>query len=623
MAEIEKQKLTSMNITDHQKEKLKELFPEAFTEGDKIDWDRLRLTLAETIDVGKERFGMNWPGKSECFKTIQQPSIATLIPQQNESIDFETTENLFIEGDNLEVLKLLQKSYLGKIKMIYIDPPYNTGNDFIYPDNFSESLQTYLEYTGQVDSEGRKFNTNTESDGRFHSKWLNMMYPRLFLARNLLKDDGVIFISIDDSEVSNLRLLCNELFGEENFIVQFIWKSRVSEDTRAKTGVSTDHEYILCYSKNKSVLRGTEKDMNKFTNPDNDPRGPWRSADLTGLATKDKRPNLHYDLVDPSTGINYGRPPKGWRFEPKTMNKKISEGRILFPREATGRPRHKLYLKEMKSNYKNISSIIQDTNTSVGTKELNELLGVGVFPFPKPVELIKILLAQATGEDDLVLDFFAGSCSTAQAVIETNIDEESSRKFICVQLPESLEENSVGYQIGYKNIAALSRSRIKKVITKFIDGSKTKSNLFNTDLSQIDLGFKSFQLTKSNFAIWDNNTAKEPEAIQKALFDHVVHISPEAKQEAILFELLLKSGFELTTPIEQLTLEGKLVYSIAEGQLLICLEKELKNEVIKAIAERQPSRVICLDDGFQNNDQLKTNAVQIMKSKGVLNFRTV
>lgn len=631
MAEIEKLPLTSIDIKETQLEKLKGLFPEVFTEGSMIDWDKLRLTLGENIETGKERFGMNWPGKADCFKTIQQPSIATLIPEREQSINFDTTENIFIEGDNLEVLKLLQKSYIGKIKMIYIDPPYNTGNDFIYPDNFSENLSTYLEYTGQVDSEGRKFSTNAETDGRFHSKWMNMMYPRLFLAKNLLKDDGTIFISINDSEVDNLKDICNEIFGEECFIANFIWKSRQIVDSRAQNGVSNDHEYILVYSKSNSRLRGKAIDKSKYSNPDSDDRGPWMSNSILGLATKSQRPNLHYDLIDQSTGIAYPCPDStGWRYSKETMAKKIAEKRIVFPKKVEGRPREKKFLSELNNENTNLSTILDEDivgYTLNGTREVRELLNENIFSFPKPVALIKTLILQGTNEDDIILDFFAGSSTTAQAVLELNIQDQSKRKFICVQLPEPINEET---SKKYSSIADISKERIRLAINKIkLSGfQKSESELFSKkdiSIEEFDLGFKVFNLQQSNFKIWSANIEKQHDVIQKALFDHIANISPQAQQEAILYELLLKSGFELTTKIEKLDLAGKLVFSLADGELLICLEKTLNNDVIKAIAEKHPSRVICLDEGFSGSqaDALKTNAVQIMKSKGVLNFRTV
>jgi len=335
----------SADIVSDNVDRLKEIFPEAFTESG-VDFDTLRQLLGDSkvLDEGEEKYGLNWHGKKKARQIALTPSVGTLLPCPKESENWNATRNLFIEGDNLEVLKLLQKSYANKIGMIYIDPPYNTGHELIYPDKFQENLETYLKYTNQIDDEGLKISSSSETTGRKHTNWLCMMYPRLKLAKALLNHDGLIFISIDDGELQNLRFILDDLFGEENFVGQFIWKSRVSEDTRAKTGLSSDHEYILCYRKDEGVsLRGTEKDLGKFKNPDSDSRGSWRSADMTGLATKDKRPNLHYDLINPTTDINYGCPPKGWRFEKSTMSKRIDENRVLWPSSKDGRPRQKLF----------------------------------------------------------------------------------------------------------------------------------------------------------------------------------------------------------------------------------------------------------------------------------------
>ncbi|MGH2375621.1 MAG: site-specific DNA-methyltransferase [bacterium] len=606
----------SHDIAEDKRQELLRLFPEVRTESGKLDFERLKRALGEAVDAGKERYGMNWPGKADCFKAIQTPSLGTLRPCPEESVHFDTTENLIIEGDNLEVLKLLQKSYLGKVKMIYIDPPYNTGNDFIYPDNYSESLQTYLEYTGQVDAEGKKFSTNTEADGRFHSKWLNMMYPRLYLARNLLTSNGIVFISIDDGEVENLRRLCNEIFGEEVFVAQFVWKSRVSEDTRAKTGVSTDHEYIVCYRASDSqALRGSQKDLSKFANPDNDPRGPWRSADLTGLAAKEARPNLHYDLVDPATGVSYGCPPKGWRFDPNTMEAKIAEGRILWPASADGRPRHKLFLNEMESQFKNLSSVLLDANTAQGTRELIELFGEDVIPFPKPSSLLRLLVEQATEADDVVLDFFAGSGTTAHAVLDVNKQDGGNRRFILVQLPEPTGREN------FPTIADITKERVRRVIKKLNDEDAGKLDL---DIAKKqDRGFRVFKLAESNFKPWNAEVPHDAAALERQLELHVDHIREGRTAEDLLYEVLLKSGFPLTTPVETLTLAGKTVHSVAGGALFICLERELTLELVRATAERKPERVVCLDEGFAGNDQLKANAVQIFKTKGVTSFKTV
>jgi len=319
--------LASPDLASDQLARLREIFPQCITEG-KIDFDKLRAALGDDIDQRPERYSFSWAGKRDAIRILQTPSRATLKPCPDESLDWDTTQNVFIEGENLEVLKLLYKSYFGRVKMIYIDPPYNTGNDFVYPDNYADPLDTYLKMTGQRDSEGNLLTSNAETSGRYHSAWLSMMYPRLFLARQLLHDDGAVFVSIDDIEYSRLRLLLDELFGEEKFIGTFIWKSRHNVDSRDKTGISSDHEYVVCYGRG---IQGREKDLEKYSNPDNDARGPWMSDNMLGLATKDKRPNLHYDLIDTNTGINYGCPEKGWRFDPKTMAKKISEGRVIWP----------------------------------------------------------------------------------------------------------------------------------------------------------------------------------------------------------------------------------------------------------------------------------------------------
>ena len=335
MSEAVKMDLRSLDVTAEKRDELKaclaQTFPEVFAEGS-IDFDQLKRVLGEWVDPGKERFGLNWPGKAECMKIIQQPSVATLKPVRSDSVNFDETDNLFIEGDNLEVLKLLQKAYFGKVKMIYIDPPYNTGNEFIYPDNYAETLDTYLSYTSQADDQGRRFSTNSETTGRYHSRWLNMMMPRLYLAKNFLREDGLIFISIDDNEVHHLRTLMDDIFGAESWLGTIIWKRRQVADNRNITNVSVDHEYMLCYGHPAARLFGSEKDLSKYKNPDNDPRGSWMSDNLTGLANKEQRPNLHYDIVDPETGHRY--PPlasRGWAYGPETMARMIEEKRILWP----------------------------------------------------------------------------------------------------------------------------------------------------------------------------------------------------------------------------------------------------------------------------------------------------
>jgi len=618
MTQPEKFDLRSHDVASDNIAELLRLFPEIRTEGGRLDFDRLKLALGETVDMGKERYGMNWPGKADCFKTIQAPSVGALRPCPEESVNFDASENLIIEGDNLEVLKLLQKSYLGKVKMIYIDPPYNTGNDFIYPDDYSESLRTYLEYTGQVDTEGRRFGTNTEADGRFHSKWLNMMYPRLYLARNLLREDGALFVSIDDHELPNLHKACSEVFGEEAVIGTIVWKRRQVSDNRNLNNFSTDHEYVLVVLKTNGILVGEAKDLTKYSNPDDDPRGPWMSDNLTGLANAQERPNLHYDIVNPATGHRYPPlPTRGWAYEPKRMDQLISETRILWPAKTDGRPRLKRFLSEVRSQFTGFSSIQDPGFTTEGTKELEELFGEKILAFPKPTKLVDLLLQQATTFDagDIVLDFFAGSGTTAHAVLEMNEGDGGNRRFVLVQLPEPTDRPD------FPTIADICKERVRRVIKKLNDedAGKLKMNAGTT----LDRGFRVFKLAASNFTEWDARVQHETEALAKQLELHIEHIRDARTAEDIFSELLLKSGFPLTTLVEKRTMAGKTVYSVAGGALIICLERALTLELIRAIADTKPERVVCLDEGFAGNDQLKANAVQTFKAKGVISFKTV
>lgn len=425
--EPEKLDLRSHDMAEDKRQELLRLFPEIRTEGGKIDIERLKLALGETVDVGKERYGMNWSGKADSFNTIQMPSLATLRPCPEESVNFDTTEDLIIEGDNLEVLKLLQKSYLGKVKMIYIDPPYNTGNDFIYPDNYSESLQTYLEYTRQVDAEGRKFGTNTDTDGRFHSKWLNMMYPRLYLARNLLKEDGLVFISIDDTEVDNLKKLANEIFGEENFVEQLVWKNKYNSGALTK-GFSNVHEYILCYS--KMPVQNVLVPLSGEAIADykgKDAKFPVRGGYVTQpLATgsKDPRPNLRFPILWKGQEI---WPDKQWLWSKNRVDAALANDEIVV-NETDGKlnVRVKQYLRDERGQMrktKPLSLFIGPYNQE-GSKEVDGLLGKDVFDFPKPSALIRFLLSisvnDTSNSQNIVLDYMAGSGTTAHAVLDLN-----------------------------------------------------------------------------------------------------------------------------------------------------------------------------------------------------------
>lgn len=615
MQKLEKADGQSMDIVENNIEQLKELFPEVFAEG-KINFDRLQEVLGNYVVSDEDHYNFTWHGKRAAGRLAQTPSTGTLRPCPQESVDWDKTQNLFIEGDNLEVLKLLQKSYHRQIKMIYIDPPYNTGNDFVYEDDFKDGVKNYLAVTGQLDDEGKKKGTNSSAAGRYHTNWLNMMYPRLKLARNLLRDDGAIFISIDDEEQANLRKVCDEVFGEENFVTNFVWKSRVSEDNRKQTGVSTDHEYIICYRKSENgVLKGTDKDLSKFNNPDNDPRGPWRSADVTGLLPREQRPNCHYDLVNPATGITYDCPPKGWRYEPATMKQKIQEGRILWPENASGRPRLKLFQNEMESFTKNISSLITETNTGEGTKELNNLIGSGVFPFPKPKKLLEIFMSQMLDENDFVLDFFAGSATTANAIYQINVEKSLSARFILVQLPEKTDVKSAAYTQGYSNIADISKERIRRAAQKI----KEENPLFSGDL-----GFKVFKLDTSNIKTWEVGF----DTLKDDLIAAADYIKQDRSSDDIVFELLLKYGLDLTVPIETRMIAGKKVYSIGMGALVVCLDNDVPMETVNGIGalkeELKPEimRVVFKDSGFKD-DVVKTNALQTLKRFGIEDIKSL
>jgi adenine-specific DNA-methyltransferase len=617
--------LKSEDIVVDKVQKLLDLFPEAGTEGGRVDFDRLKLALGEAVDVGKERYGMNWPGKAECFRTIQLPSLGTLLPCPEESVNFDTTQNLIIEGDNLEVLKLLQKSYLGKVKMIYIDPPYNTGNDFIYPDNYAESLQTYLEYTGQVDAEGKKFNTNTEADGRFHSKWMNMMYPRLYLARNLLRDDGVLLVSIDDGEVSNLRVMCDELFGEDNFVATIVLKNKAGAGAKPR-GFIPVHEYILCYFRDRASMLGislpmTPEQAGLFNKRDENyaVRGPYGTWALATTSMAD-RPNLRYPILHDGEEI---WPEKQWLWSRERVQEAQERDELVFNRKSDGSwsVRFKRYLND-ESGVENLSTpttLWDGPYTHEGTRDIDALFADRVFTFPKPVSLLQKILSLRfdttdRASEDIILDFFAGSGTTAHAVLELNEQDGGDRRFILVQLPEPTDSEE------YPTIAEITKERVRRVIKKLNDGEMGKLAMGS---ERMDRGFRVFKLEESNFKPWKADMTHDQVELESQLELHIDHILAGRSPQDLLFEVLLKSGFRLDTAIETLDVAGTPVYSVAGGALLICLERTLTLGMIRAIAQLKPERVVCLDEGFAGNDQLKANAVQIFKTQGVTTFRTV
>ncbi|MEI6125723.1 MAG: site-specific DNA-methyltransferase, partial [Pseudomonadota bacterium] len=529
--------------------------------------------------------------------------------------------NLLIEGDNFDALRYLRMTFAGRVKCILIDPPYNTGKEFIYPDNYAESLDTYLAYAGLVDDEGKKFSTNTPNEGRFHTKWLNMMYPRLYLARNLLTEDGVIFISIDDNEVANIRKIYDEVFSEENFVGQLIWKRRASS-AMADNNVSTDHEYVVCYQKGGlEGFFGNAKDYKSYSNPDSDPRGSWVLGDLTVGMSASRRPNQAYNLVNPKTGKVYPfNPNRVWAYIPESMEQLIEEERIVFPEETSMRPMIKRFKSELKSNRNPFSSLMMEKvglNTEA-TRIMQETMGGNVFEYSKPVSLLKTLILQICDENAIIMDFFAGSCVTAHAILEESQESNNHIKFIMVQLPEPCDENSEAYKAGFKTIADIGKERIRRVIKKIEDDqaarvkeAKGKLPGMADEQAKLDLGFKVLKLDRSNFKVWEG---AKPDAgsdeIARQLKMFVEHIKPEATQEDILYELLLKAGYIPTEKIERLCLSDKMVYAVADKTLFICLEDEITGELINAVAEAGPLQFICLDKGFKGNDQLKANAVQ-------------
>ena len=626
MNELEKLNLNSLDIKARKVEDLKALFPEIFTEG-KLDIDVLNRELGEWVEANKERFSLTWSGKANCMKVIQQPSTGTLLPIREESVNFDATDNLIIEGDNLEVLKLLQKSYYSKIKMIYIDPPYNTGKEFIYPDNFKEGLSEYLARTNQVDGNGFKLSTNTETNGRFHSNWLNMMYPRLYLARNLLQDTGVIFISIDDNELFNLKKILDDIFGESNFIacLPTIMNLKGNND---EFGFAGTHEYILVYGKNIDSLDDlggiplTKEDKDEYSLSDH--KGSYkRGATLmrTGEAgAREMRPKGYYPIyvskdlsrisLDKQSNDDYEIYPKtsngkemSWRRSPETLSKSLDEFIVTKSKDGDISFYKKQRLDEDLIKGKKPKSLFYkpEYSSGNGTEQIKQLFGERVFSNPKPLELINDLIMIGLDSDGIVLDFFAGSGTTGHAVIKKNLEDGGNRKFILVQLPEKTENPK------FPTISSLTRERIKRAIEKEIDNFG-KINL------QGNYGFKSFHLDSSNFSIWDHEST-DKKALSESLKLFADHVDPARNPKDILFEILLKSGFELTVDIEQLLIANKEVFSIEDGAMLICLDKDLSIELVDGMLELHPFQIICLDEGFRGNDQLKVNVIQTIKSR--------
>lgn len=612
---MEKLKMHTPDLTQDHINRIRELFPNCVTEARdesgklklSVDFDQLKQELSDSIVEGpQERYHLNWPGKREALLTANAPIAKTLRPCREESVNFDTTKNLFIEGDNLEALKLLQETYLGKIKMIYIDPPYNTGNDFIYEDDFSENSEEFLRRSNQKDEEGNHLVTNKESNGRFHSDWLSMMYGRLKLTRNLLSNDGVIFVSIDDGEVSNLTKICDEVFGEQNFIANIIWQKRTSPDMR--TAVSQAHEYFLLYSKDKACstvtfnkLALTEEQKSNYKNLDNDPRGAWVSSDFTAQGF---RPNQMYKIVTPG-GVEYA-PPEGrcWKNVEAAFKEQVADGRFWFGADGKSVPRRKTYLNEVEGYVPwTWWSNKEAGHSQQAKKEVNALFGKAeIFSTPKPVSALKRMLEITTGPNDLVLDFFAGSASTAHAVMDINADDGGNRKFIMVQFPELCDKKSEAFKAGYKDIAEISKERIRRAGKKIIEGGCHEN--WNKDV-----GFRVLKIETSNMA----EVYYTPDGVkQNDLLFAVDNIKPDRKPEDLLFQVLLDWGVDLTLPITQKTVQSKAVFFVDGNALVACFDTGITEELVKELAADKPLRVVFRDNGFAS-DSTKINAEQIFK----------
>nr|WP_293829575.1 site-specific DNA-methyltransferase [uncultured Phascolarctobacterium sp.] len=606
--------------------KIRELFPNCVTERinsegkleHAIDFDMLKQELSDhVVDGLQERYQFTWPDKRKAILAANAPINKTLRPCREESVDFDNTENLYIEGDNLEVLKLLQETYLGKVKMIYIDPPYNTGNDFVYNDNFKQSTEEYIENSGQLDEDGNRMVTNTESNGRFHTDWLNMMYPRLKLAKDLLSDDGVVFISIDDNEVENLRKICDEIFGENNFLAQVIWERAFSPKNDAKF-FSVSHDYVLIYARSIEVFsigllpRSAESDA-RYKNPDNDQHGPWTSDNMT---VKSYSANYDYPIRTPNGTIYY--PPAGrcWFTSKERMQKLIENGAVWFGNNGGNMPRIKRYLSDVQQGMTPITiwKYLDVGHNQEARQELKKLFDEkAYFDGPKPIRLLnRILTIANVKKDDFILDFFSGSGTTAHAVMQLNAEDGGKRKFIMVQLQEECAENSEAYKAGYKNICEIGKERIRRA------GQKIKEeNPLTTQ--NLDIGFRVLKCDSSNMEdVYF--TPKDYMDKQQSLF--VDNIKKDRSDEDLLFDAMLKLDTPLSSKIEKINIAGKTVYNVAQGHLMACFDKDVTDEVITAIAKEMPSYFV-MRDSSQADDSVAINFEQIFNTYSPQTVRRV
>ncbi len=607
---MDKLKMQTANKADENFKKLAEMFPNAVTETiDKngevvraIDKDVLMQEIScKVVDGNEERYQFTWPDKKKSVLLANAPINKTLRPCREESVDFDNTENLYIEGDNLEVLKLLQETYLGKIKMIYIDPPYNTGNDFVYADDFAQSTDEYLENSGQFDEEGNRLVKNLDSNGRFHTDWLNMIYPRLKLAKDLLSDEGSIFISIDDNEKDNMKKVCDEIFGQQNFFSCVSWHRNYASANDSKT-FSNVIDYVLIYRKSnlfaRNLLSRTEKQNVLYKYDSNDGKGRWRSDNLS---VRTYSVNYDYPITNPTTGVAYN-PPSGrsWITNKETMHKWIAENRVFFGQKGDGAPQLKRYLSEVQDGVVPTTYWSYDDcgHNDEARKEVKELFEKPPFDSPKPTRLLLQILKIATNKDDLVLDFFSGSATTAHAVMQLNAQDDGDRKFIMVQLPEETEEKSEAYKAGYNNICEIGKERIRRAAKKIVEENPE---------AKFDGGFRVLKCDSSNM----KDVYYNPVEYELSLFTRLEdNIKADRSPEDLLFQVMLDLGVLLSSKIEDTTIAGKKVFSVEDNYLIACFDDNVTEEVITEIAKQKPYYFVMRDSSMAS-DSVATNFEQI------------
>ena len=616
---MDKLRMQSSNGVEDNITKIAQLFPDCVTETvdersgqpkHLIDFEKLKQNLSDSVMSERaERYQFTWPDKSKAILLANSPINATLRPCREDSVDFDNTQNLYIEGDNLDVLKCLKETYLHKVKMIYIDPPYNTGNDFVYEDDFAQSSEEYLANSGQFDEQGNRMFTNAESNGRFHTDWLNMIYPRLKVARDLLTDDGVIFISIDDNEVENLRKVCDEVFGESNCIAQLIWEKKYTIANDAKY-FSDVHDYILCYSKKKEFfhigkLPRTAQMNAAYKNPDNHPKGPWKATPLHARSGSDSNANFSYTFKN---GVVF-TPPTGRfsAYSKETLKAMDDNNEIWFGKDGKSIPSRKTFLCDLKNDGvvpRTIISYSEGGHNHEADEEMKKLMEKKVFTSPKPTKLLHLLLTLGnTNKEAIILDFFSGSATTAHAVMRLNSEDGGNRKFIMVQLPEKTDEKSEAFKAGYKNICEIGKERIRRAGKKI----KEESPLTTQDL---DTGFRVLKLDSTNM----QDIYYSPKDISQAdLFSQVDNVKPDRTGEDLLFQVMLELGATLDSKIETTTVAGKTIYNVAEGYIVACFDPDVTDEVVKAIALMLPAYAV-LRDNSMKDDSTATNFEQIFKT---------